>query len=490
MADATEHDDDQELPSILPDTVIGGKYRIEKLIGRGGMGSVWAAVHLGLGQRVAIKLIARRYANSREARHRFDLEAKAAAQLRSRFVVQVYDNGETSDGTPYIVMELLEGESLDERIQRQGPLPVDVSLRILGQVARALGRAHAVGIVHRDLKPENIFLTHSQDDEGEIAKVLDFGIAKIKTPEGTDSATRTGAVLGTPLFMSPEQARALRSVDHRTDIYSFGIVAYTMMTGTPAFTGESFGDILVAICTQPLPSMRAIAPWLPAGIDEWLGRTCAREPAQRYISIEHTLEGLITALGVSRSALSSQELPKLGSSGLERPAPVRAGAAPVAPTQVESAALPHERRTTSGLIVSGADIPKRSLAPALILLVACVVLGGVGAIFVLRRPSSAAPEQVGKVRHIDMAATPSASPAGPEPSQPALATPASARPASGSPAPSGASAAPAPHSPVATPRPAPNPTPRPPEVKSTPKPPVKPEAKIISKPKPGPDLGF
>src|SRR5262249_54265365 len=163
---------------------------------------------------------------------------------------------------------------------------VEASLKILGQVARALGRAHTLGIVHRDLKPENIFLTHSQDDDGEIAKVLDFGIAKIKSPDGTVSATRTGAVLGTPLFMSPEQARALRSVDHRTDIYSFGIVTYTMMTGQPAFTGESFGDILVAICTQPLPSMRAAAPWLPPAIDDWLGRVCAREPAQRYGTIE------------------------------------------------------------------------------------------------------------------------------------------------------------------------------------------------------------
>src|SRR5262249_51541569 len=161
----------------------------------------------------------------------FDLEAKAAAQLRSRFVVQVYDNGETEDGTPYIVMELLIGESLDQRIQRQGPVPLDAALRIIGQAGRALSRAHSLGIVHRDLKPENIFLTHTEDDDAEIAKVLDFGIAKIKSPDNGagGSGTRTGAVLGTPLFMSPEQARGLKSVDHRTDIYSLGMVLYMML---------------------------------------------------------------------------------------------------------------------------------------------------------------------------------------------------------------------------------------------------------------------
>src|SRR5687768_3981364 len=238
MVDHGSGDDEQDFPSTLPGTIIAGKYRLDGMIGRGGMGSVWSTMHLGLGQRVAVKLIAKRYASSREARQRFDLEAKAAAQLRSRYVVQVFDNGETEDGTPYIVMELLEGESLDHRIERRGPVPLDQALRIVGQVGRALIRAHGLGIVHRDLKPENIFLTRSdEDDGGEIAKVLDFGIAKIKTSDGGGSATRTGTVLGTPLFMSPEQARGLKSVDHRTDLYSLGMVTFTMLTGRNAFAG-------------------------------------------------------------------------------------------------------------------------------------------------------------------------------------------------------------------------------------------------------------
>ena len=175
----SEHDEEEEpVPSLAEGTLIGGKYRIERLIGRGGMGSVWSAVHTSLGQRVAVKLIAKRYADSREARHRFDLEAKAVAQLRSRYVVQVYDHGEVGDGTPYIVMELLEGESLEARLSR-GPLPLAAAFPILDQVVRALTRAHALGMVHRDLKPENVFLTLSPDGDGEIAKVLDFGIVKI-----------------------------------------------------------------------------------------------------------------------------------------------------------------------------------------------------------------------------------------------------------------------------------------------------------------------
>src|SRR3954453_7665729 len=281
MSDATLDQDGDTASLVPPVTVLAGKNRIDHLIGKGGMGSVWSAVHLGLGQRVAVKLISRKYASSREARHRFDLEAKAVAQLRSKHVVQIYDNGETTDGTPYIVIELLDGESLDRRIEKVRRMALPAAVRIVSQVGRALARAHALGIVHRDLKPENIFLARAQDEDEEIAKVLDFGIAKIKNPETGDSGTRTGAVLGTPLFMSPEKARGLKTVHPRTDVYSLGMVVYTMVTGQTAFSGESFGDILLAICTKPLPPVQAVAPWIAPGFDPWLQRACAREPDDR-----------------------------------------------------------------------------------------------------------------------------------------------------------------------------------------------------------------
>jgi serine/threonine-protein kinase len=479
MADTSAMgDEDQDLPSKLPGTVIAGKYRIESMIGKGGMGSVWAATHLGLGQRVAVKLIAKRYAGSREARQRFDLEAKAAAQLRSRFVVQVYDNGETEDGTPYIVMELLLGESLDQRIQRQGPVPLDAALRIIGQVGRALSRAHSLGIVHRDLKPENIFMTRTEDDDAEIAKVLDFGIAKIKSPDSGagGSGTRTGAVLGTPLFMSPEQARGLKSVDHRTDIYSLGMVLYMMLTGQSAFSGESFGDILVAICTQPLPSFGVVAKWLPPGLDAWLQRACAREPTERFQSIDEMLEALSAAAGFAQPNLQSQEMARAGSSGLGRHAAAATGAAVNAATQVSTGGV---RGTTSAVTVTGAEIPKRSMAvPALLGAGALVVIGAVVAFVALRKPATV--EQT-TARQIESAPSstatqaPTAAPTPPPTAEPApAATP-------------GASADKPAH--VAQQK---GSTPVKPSVKVAPEPakgPVKPPETKTAKPK-SPDLGF
>jgi serine/threonine-protein kinase len=410
MADQGTGDDEQDLPSTLPGTIIAGKYRLDGMIGRGGMGSVWSTMHLGLGQRVAVKLIAKRYANSREARQRFDLEAKAVAQLRSRYVVQVFDNGETEDGTPYIVMELLDGESLDHRIERRGPVPLDQTVRILGQVGRALVRAHGLGIVHRDLKPENIFLTRNDEDDGsEIAKVLDFGIAKIKTADGGSSATRTGTILGTPLFMSPEQARGLKSVDHRTDIYSLGMVAFTMMTGRNAFAGESFGDILVAICTQPLPSLRTYAAHLPPALDVWMQRACAKEPGERFPSVEPMIEALHAAAGIARPRtqgvdVSAPNQPnpidapraRSGSSGGVPATHIMTQASGGLSDQRSPAASP-EQRTTAALAVSGADIPKRSMAvPAILTGLAALALGAVGAFIVLGDSGKPTPASKGE----------------------------------------------------------------------------------------------
>ncbi len=299
------------LPSFIREgEVLGGKYRLEKEIGRGAMGTVWSAVHLTLGQRVAIKLISAEHAQSPEARARFSIEAKAAARLRSRYVVQVYDDGETAAGTPYIVLEYLDGETLEQRLDRERDVPLNDAVRITRHVARALSRAHAQGIVHRDLKPGNVFLTRSDDDEfGWLAKVVDFGIAKLEE-HGVASTTKTGTLLGTPLFMSPEQVRGASSVDSRSDLYSLGMVFYNMMTGNFAFNGDSFADVLVAICTGPLPDLRATAPWIPQSVAEWFQRACAREPHDRFQSADEMVEALDLALGVSSGAFSRQSQPE------------------------------------------------------------------------------------------------------------------------------------------------------------------------------------
>jgi len=301
----------RSLPSTIREgEILGGKYRLEKEIGRGSMGTVWSAVHLTLGQRVAIKFIAVEHAQAPEARQRFSTEAKAAARLRSRYVVQVYDDGETKEGTPYVVLEYLDGETLEQRLERERDLPLNDAVRIMRHVARALSRAHASGIVHRDLKPGNVFLTRSEDDEaGWVAKVLDFGIAKLEE-QGVTSTTKAGALLGTPLFMSPEQIRGANSVDSRSDLYSLGMVFYNMLTGSYAFNGHALADVLVAICTQPLPDLRTAAPWVPASVADWFQRACARDLQARFQSADEMIEAMDLALGVSTGAYNRQSVPE------------------------------------------------------------------------------------------------------------------------------------------------------------------------------------
>lgn len=291
--------DHAALGTLRSGDVIAGKYELECEVGRGAMGTVWAAFHRTLGQRVAIKLISPEHLDSPEARRRFSVEAKAAARLRSRHVVQVQDDGETPGGTPYIVMEYLEGETLEQRLARSAPLPLPEAVRIASHVARALARAHAQGVVHRDLKSGNIFIAKSDDDDhGWIAKVLDFGVAKFAEMRDA-STTKTGTIVGTPLFMSPEQVRGAAHVDHRADLYSLGIVFFHMVTGRFAFNGPSYSDVLVAICTEPLPDIREVAPALPEPLRAWFRRACARTPEERFQSADEMVEALQEAAGAA-----------------------------------------------------------------------------------------------------------------------------------------------------------------------------------------------
>jgi serine/threonine-protein kinase len=283
-------------------SLVAGKYELLGLIGRGGMGSVWEGRHTSLGTRVAIKFIDAEYANSQDARSRFDNEARAAATIQSKHAIQIFDHGTTSDGRLYIVMELLEGEPLDKRLARVHVLSIADTARTIRQVGRALQRAHDRGIIHRDLKPENIFLVRGPDDDEDVAKVLDFGIAKIKAAPGAvgvSSSTKTGTLLGTPFFMSPEQARGLRTVDHRSDLWSLGVIVFKCVTGVLPFDGESLGDLLVKICTVPIPLPSHLLPGLPPEFDAWITRALDRDPDRRFQTAGELAEALATLAGVS-----------------------------------------------------------------------------------------------------------------------------------------------------------------------------------------------
>ncbi len=296
---------------VAPPGLVAGKYRLSNLIGRGGMGSVWEGTHVTLGTQVAVKFIDSEYAESPEARNRFESEARAAAKLRSKHVVEVYDHGVTDDGRPFIVMEYLRGEPLDKRLDRLGRMPAKETARMLMQVCRALSRAHAAGIVHRDLKPENVFLVWDDEDGADVAKVVDFGIAKfIDNQLGNSSATRTGSVLGTPYYMSPEQARGLRSVDYRSDLWSVGVIAYRCVVGILPFEGEAVGDLLVKLCTAPLPVPSQTAPDVPPGFDAWFAKALTREPEGRFSSASELAESLAAVCGLPvRGSYSTGDIP-------------------------------------------------------------------------------------------------------------------------------------------------------------------------------------
>jgi serine/threonine-protein kinase len=266
------------------------------------MGSVWEGIHSTLGTRVAVKFIDAEHAASAEARRRFENEARAAATLRSKHVVGVYDHGMMDDGRPFIVMEFLEGEPLDRRLDRAVRLPARDTARLVSMICRALAKAHAAGIVHRDLKPDNVFLVWDDEDGSDVAKVVDFGIAKFTDSQGPASATRTGSVLGTPYYMSPEQARGLRAVDHRSDLWSVGVMTYRCITGRLPFEGEAVGDVLVRLCTAPLPVPSEVAPDVPPGFDAWFARALAREPDARFQTAAELATSLALVCGLSVQA--------------------------------------------------------------------------------------------------------------------------------------------------------------------------------------------
>src|SRR6185436_13348423 len=263
---------------------IFGNYRVTELIGEGGMGVVYLAEHPGIGRRAAIKILRPGLTDNTEMTKRFFNEARAANAIRHPSLVEVYDCGTLASGTSYIVMELLEGENLAARLRTVGRLQAADARRIAAQTASALAAAHAAGIVHRDLKPDNLYLVPDERDTAlEMMKVLDFGIAKLGQDSGQIHSvrTRTGSVMGTPAYMSPEQCRGTREIDHRSDIYSLGVILFEMLCGRPPFVSEGFGEMVHLHISQPPPPPRTINPSIPEDLERLILWCLAKEPDER-----------------------------------------------------------------------------------------------------------------------------------------------------------------------------------------------------------------
>jgi serine/threonine-protein kinase len=287
--------------------VLAGKYRVERVLGAGAMGVVVAARHMELHELQALKFMLPSALGDGEGVERFLREARAAARLKSQHVARVHDVGRLETGAPYIVMEYLEGSDLKALMEQRGPLPVVDTVRYLLQACEALAEAHAAGIIHRDLKPANLFLTAGPGG-GACVKLLDFGIAKMPAgAPGAGEMTGTTALLGTPLYMSPEQMRSTRDVDARTDIWALGVILYRALTGKPPFAGSTLTEICTSVISdQPEPPSR-LRPDLPAGLEAVILRCLAKNPAQRFGSIHELGAALMPFAGVGGAPVQPAE---------------------------------------------------------------------------------------------------------------------------------------------------------------------------------------
>ncbi len=370
-----------------------GKYEIVRAIARGGMGTVYEALNTDIGKRVAMKFVDVELARNKESVARFQREAQAASAVESGHIVTIFDSGSTDDGVPFLVMELLRGEDLGHYLRRVGRLELEPALDVTAQILRGLARAHEAGIVHRDLKPDNVFLTE-QDDGSTFVKILDFGISKMRRGVGAieKTITKQGTVLGTPYYMSPEQAQALPDVDERTDLWSTGTILYESLTGKPPHEGHSYEQVIVHICTKDVPDARMHNPGIPDKLAAFLKKALSRDRNERF---QHARE-MLEALGEASEGLLSSRALRI--SGGRQATPLRSGGSATpnprddrdvatAPTVDVSTGQPSRVgwSTSNGAVVT----PDRRRLVVGGGLVAAVALGAL--VFAMRSPPSSSP---------------------------------------------------------------------------------------------------
>ena len=403
------------------DSTLGGKYRIERVLGAGGMGTVYAAIDVSTGQRVAVKVIhAHLSADTTAAVARFEREARAAGSIDTEHIARCLDAGtDPASNNPFMVLEYLQGEDLQNLVRRLGPMPPGLALRITAQACLGLRAAHEVSIVHRDIKPANIFLA----DAGEgrhIVKLLDFGVAKVRrdpseTHGDTAGLTQTGSILGSPLYMSPEQARSVKNVDHRSDIWSMGVVLYQALAGrTPYEHISGLGDLIIALCSDLPPPVQQFAPWVEPEVAAVIDRALRIVPTERYQTIAAMLDAIMTLLpdgiGIrddmlvrlddgARARTASTYFRNLQATPSSSHGGTQAGVGPVlravasaprpevsAPEASASSAtqVTESAVATTGPGLGATDGGARKPLPMVAIAIACVIAGGAGAIALTR----------------------------------------------------------------------------------------------------------
>ena len=332
--------------------------RLTRPLNEGGMGTVWVAEHLALRTDVVVKFITGDLVKNPDALARFEREAAAASQVKSPHVVQTFDHGFTADGMPYIVMELLEGEELGDYLQRVNRMPAKQVVSLVTQLGRALDKAHAKGIVHRDIKPNNIFLTEGEGGDF-FVKLLDFGIAKGVDMPRIDSATRTGAVMGSPFYMSPEQIVGAKDIGPKSDLWAVGVVAFEALAGSRPFEAETMGALAIQIHGGALPKLTEKAPDLPPAVDAWFEKVCSREMSERFSSARELADALARALVDVTQTFPPTSSPRSSSSGHDAFAKTAEITTPFG-TDVRAEIVRDVEVSTQGLATSTSVVPQKS----------------------------------------------------------------------------------------------------------------------------------
>ncbi len=359
----------EDRATTLIGTVVNDRYRIVRVLGEGGMGTVFEAEHELVGKRVALKMLLPELASDAGILERFRREARAASTIGHEHIVDVLDMGALPNGAPFIAMELLNGQELAELLRDAGPLPAGRAVRIMLDVCSALSAAHAAGIVHRDLKPANIFLVE-RGDGLDFPKVLDFGISKIQGKGVNDQGlTKTGIAMGTPAYMSPEQAQGLKTVDQRTDVYAIGTILFEMLTGRTPFRADTYATLLIKVLMQPPPPLSDFRKDLPPELTAIVQRTLEKEPERRFESMDELAEALkpFAELDAPVDMIPAEQQPS----------------EPSVPRGPQTHILEAREAARADVSLPPAP-PKRSLAPLVIgVVVAMLALGGLGAFLAL-----------------------------------------------------------------------------------------------------------